>query len=68
MNIGVHICFWIRVLSGYMPRSGISIFQIFSPILRVVLFIYHFLCFEKATGLIRSHLFIFVFICVALGD
>ena len=24
MNIGVHISFWIRVLSGYMPRSGIA--------------------------------------------
>ena len=68
MNIGVHVSFWIRVLSGYMPRSGISKFQIFSPILWVVLFIYHFLCYEKVTGLIRSHLFIFVFISVALGD
>ena len=24
MNIGVHISFWIRVFSGYMPRSGIA--------------------------------------------
>ena len=24
MNIGVHVSFWIRVLSGYMPRSGIA--------------------------------------------
>ena len=24
MNIGVHVCFWIRVLSGYMPRSGVA--------------------------------------------
>ena len=24
MNIGVRVSFWIRVLSGYMPRSGIS--------------------------------------------
>ena len=26
MNIGVHVCFWIRVFifSGYMPRSGIA--------------------------------------------
>ena len=24
MNTGVHISFWIRVLSGYMPRSGIA--------------------------------------------
>ena len=23
MNIGVHVCFQIRVLSGYMPKSGI---------------------------------------------
>ena len=23
MNIGVHVSFWILVLSGYMPRSGI---------------------------------------------
>ena len=24
MNIGVHVSFWIRVLSGYMRRSGIA--------------------------------------------
>ena len=24
MNIGVHVSFWIRVLSGCMPRSGIA--------------------------------------------
>ena len=24
MNIGVHISFWITVLSGYMPRCGVS--------------------------------------------
>ena len=24
MNIGVHASFWIKVLSGYMPRSGIA--------------------------------------------
>ena len=24
MNIGVHVSFWIIVLSGYMPRSGIA--------------------------------------------
>ena len=24
VNIGVHVFFWIRVLSGYMPRSGIA--------------------------------------------
>ena len=24
MNIGVHVSFWIRVFSRYMPRSGIS--------------------------------------------
>ena len=24
MNIGVHVSFWIRVFSGYMPRSGIA--------------------------------------------
>ena len=24
MNIRVHVCCWIRVLSGYMPRSGIA--------------------------------------------
>ena len=24
MNIGVHVSFWITVLSGYMPRSGIA--------------------------------------------
>ena len=24
MNIGVHVSFWIRVLSTYMPRSGIA--------------------------------------------
>ena len=24
VNIGVHVSFWIRVLSGYMPRSGIA--------------------------------------------
>ena len=24
MNIGVHLSFWIIVLSGYMPRSGIA--------------------------------------------
>ena len=24
MNIGVHVSLWIRVLSGYMPRSGIA--------------------------------------------
>ena len=24
MNTGVHISFWIIVLSGYMPRSGVS--------------------------------------------
>ena len=24
MNIGAHVSFWIIVLSGYMPRSGIS--------------------------------------------
>ena len=24
MNIGVHVSFWIRVLSRYMPRSGIA--------------------------------------------
>ena len=23
-NIGVHVSFWIRVLCGYMPRSGIA--------------------------------------------
>ena len=23
MNIGVHVCFWIMVFSGYMPRSEI---------------------------------------------
>ena len=24
MDIGVHVSFWIRVLSGYTPRSGIA--------------------------------------------
>ena len=24
MNIGVNVSFWIRVLSGYMPRNGIA--------------------------------------------
>ena len=24
MNIGVHVSFWIRVFSGYMPRSGVA--------------------------------------------
>ena len=24
MNIGVHVSFWITVLSGYVPRSGIA--------------------------------------------
>ena len=24
MNTGVHVCFWIMVFSGYMPRSGIA--------------------------------------------
>ena len=24
MNIGVHVSFWIRVFSGYMPMSGIA--------------------------------------------
>ena len=24
MNIGVHVSFWITVLSGYMPQSGIA--------------------------------------------
>ena len=24
MNIGVHVCFSVKVLSGYMPRSGIA--------------------------------------------
>ena len=24
MNLGVHVSFWMRVLSGYMPRSGIA--------------------------------------------
>ena len=24
MNIGVHVSFWIRVFSGYMPRNGIA--------------------------------------------
>ena len=24
VGIGVHVSFWIRVLSGYMPRSGIA--------------------------------------------
>ena len=24
MNTGVHVSFWIRVLSGFMPRSGIA--------------------------------------------
>ena len=24
MNIGVHVCFWTMVFSGYMPSSGIS--------------------------------------------
>ena len=24
MNIGVHVSFWIRAFSGYMPRSGIA--------------------------------------------
>ena len=24
MNIGVHVSFWIKVFSGYMPRSGVA--------------------------------------------
>ena len=24
VNVGVQVYFWIRVLSGYMPRSGIA--------------------------------------------
>ena len=24
VNVGVHVSFWIRVLSGYMPSSGIA--------------------------------------------
>ena len=24
VNIGAHVSFWIRVSSGYMPRSGIA--------------------------------------------
>ena len=24
MNIGVHVCFQIMVVSGYMPKSGIE--------------------------------------------
>ena len=24
MNIGIHISFWVRVLSGYIPKSGIA--------------------------------------------
>ena len=24
MNTGVHVSFWIRVFSGYIPRSGIA--------------------------------------------
>ena len=36
--------------------------QIFSPILRAFCLVYGFLCCVKALSLIRSHLFVFIFI------
>ena len=53
------------------PLSVASFATLFSPsigcLLRVFFF-YDFLCCEKACKLISSHLFIFVFILVALWD
>ena len=49
--------------------SRLQDLQIFSPILWVILyFVYNFLCCAKALSLIRSHLFIFVFISITQGD
>ena len=43
--------------------------QVFSPILWVIFcFVHDFLCCAKALSLIRSHLFIFVFISITQGD
>ena len=33
MNIGMHVPFWIMVLSGYMPNNGIAGSYAYSPVL-----------------------------------
>ena len=47
MNIGVHVSFWMKFFSGYMPRSGIVGLYgntIFSLIRNLLIFCYLLLC------------------------
>ena len=46
-NIGVHVSFWIRVVSGYMPRSEIAeSYSNFFLSLVYVIFIYFLFLLE----------------------
>ena len=61
--------FGLEFCQDICPEVGFLYFKYFLPFCGLSFcFIYGFLCYEKVTSLIRSHLFIFVFISVALGD
>ena len=49
------------------PLSAASFANIFTHSMGCLCFVYGFLCCAKTLSLIRSHLFIFVFIVLALG-
>ena len=61
---------WAVCIFGGLIFCLLFHFQIFSPILRVVVFVLFMVSFalQKLLGLIKSHLFLFVFIFSAVGD
>ena len=76
-SIDLFVFFLLLLLScvscSYMleikPLSVASYPDIFFPVFKLSFhFVYSFLCCTKLISLIRSHLFIFAFISIALGD
>ena len=71
-SIGLFFCLFLSCICNFYSLEikplSIIVFKYFFPSLKFFFFFYGFLCWPKLVSLVMSHLFIFVFIYISLGD